>query len=161
MSARDDILARFTRQKPDAEQIRAVETSTKVFHAAASFVTDCTKPSREQSLALTALEEAKFWANQGIVLNGVPEDVPAPQGETLLAAEFNDGGDTDATTVGEYLAELLITLLTEEEGFSGKRPFGNSGWIADLEEAVGLDPEQLHAPTEYEPLFKAIREALK
>ncbi|MEV5068882.1 hypothetical protein MRBLMI12_000438 [Microbacterium sp. LMI12-1-1.1] len=79
---------------------------------------------------------------------------------SLLKAEFNDGGDTEATTVGEYIAELVIRVLTEEEGFSGKRPFGNSGWIGDLEEAIGLDPEEYHTPDEYEPLFAAIREAL-
>jgi hypothetical protein len=32
------------------------------------------------------------------------------------------------STIGGYLCELLITLLNKEEGFSGKRPFGNSGW---------------------------------
>lgn len=37
--------------------------------------------------------------------------------------------DAGAKTVGEYLAKLLKTLLEEEESFSGKRPFGNSGWI--------------------------------
>lgn len=32
-----------------------------------------------------------------------------------------------------YLKELLLALITEQEGFSGKRPFGNSGWTHDLE----------------------------
>lgn len=36
--------------------------------------------------------------------------------------------DTCAKTVGEYLKILLQTLWAEEESFSGKRPFGNSGW---------------------------------
>lgn len=40
--------------------------------------------------------------------------------------------DIDAETVGDYLKELLITILHEQEGFSGKRPFGNSGWIHEL-----------------------------
>lgn len=39
--------------------------------------------------------------------------------------------DSDAgknLSVREYLRELLLTLWREEDGFSGKRPFGNSGW---------------------------------
>jgi len=36
--------------------------------------------------------------------------------------------DADASTVRDYLKALLSTLWTEDEGFSGKRPFGNSGW---------------------------------
>lgn len=46
-----------------------------------------------------------------------------------LAKALNAPVDGDVTgTVRDYLAELLITLWEEEEGFSGKRPFGNSGW---------------------------------
>lgn len=40
--------------------------------------------------------------------------------------------DADARTVGHYLYTLLCTLWEEGEGFSGKRPFGNSGWEYDL-----------------------------
>ena len=31
-------------------------------------------------------------------------------------------------TIREFLRELLLALWEEGEGFSGKRPFGNSGW---------------------------------
>ena len=31
-----------------------------------------------------------------------------------------------------HLQELLLKLWQEGEGFSGKRPFGNSGWEYDL-----------------------------
>lgn len=41
----------------------------------------------------------------------------------------NDSGEG---TVGGYLLALLTELWREEEGFSGKRPFGNSGWQYDL-----------------------------
>lgn len=37
----------------------------------------------------------------------------------------NDG---NAATIREYFAELLSTLWFEGEGFSGKRPLGNSDW---------------------------------
>lgn len=40
--------------------------------------------------------------------------------------------DANAKNVGEYLHSLLFTLWEEGEGFSGKRPFGNSGWECDL-----------------------------
>lgn len=36
--------------------------------------------------------------------------------------------DAGAATVRGYLKALLSTLWSEEESFSGKRPFGNSGW---------------------------------
>ena len=35
-------------------------------------------------------------------------------------------------TVRSYLKTLLTRLWEEEELFSGKRPFGNSGWKYDL-----------------------------
>ena len=44
--------------------------------------------------------------------------------------------DADAKTVGEYLKKLLLTLWEEQEGFSGKRPFGNSGWDYELYTAL-------------------------
>lgn len=40
--------------------------------------------------------------------------------------------DIEAKTVREYLLTLLSTLWELEESFSGKRPFGNSGWQNDI-----------------------------
>ncbi len=76
MSARSDILDRFTRQSLGTAQIRAIESQTQDFHILAEDILDHTRPSREQSLALTALEEAKFWANQAIALHGLPQAPP-------------------------------------------------------------------------------------
>jgi hypothetical protein len=42
----------------------------------------------------------------------------------------------DPITLRAYLKELLLTVWDEEEGFSGKRPFGNSGWQHDLAGAL-------------------------
>ena len=39
-------------------------------------------------------------------------------------------------TLRDYFKELLETLIVEEEGFSGKRPFGNSGWFGDVVTAL-------------------------
>ncbi|HSE45047.1 MAG TPA: hypothetical protein VLA89_06930 [Gemmatimonadales bacterium] len=44
--------------------------------------------------------------------------------------------DSGATTVREYFQLLLKTLWKEGEGFSGKRPFGNSGWEWDFAQAL-------------------------
>lgn len=41
--------------------------------------------------------------------------------------------DAEAKTIRDYLKALLSTLWEEDEGFSGKRPFGNSGWKGDLQ----------------------------
>ncbi len=45
----------------------------------------------------------------------------------------------DAKTIGDYFATLLVVLLEDKEGFSGKRPFGNSDWIWDLYVALGAN----------------------
>lgn len=44
--------------------------------------------------------------------------------------------DASAFTVGDYLRALLTSLWDEEESFSGKRPFGNSGWKNDVYAAL-------------------------
>lgn len=40
--------------------------------------------------------------------------------------------DADAKTVGDYLIRLLSAVWNKNESFSGKRPFGNSGWQNEL-----------------------------
>lgn len=39
-------------------------------------------------------------------------------------------------TIKDYLKALLLTLWDKEEGFTGKRPFGNSGWTYSLYAAL-------------------------
>ncbi len=56
------------------------------------------------------------------------------------------GNDADADTIREYLIALLTKLWAEEEGFSGKRPFGSSGWSIELYQALvigGIIPGEL------------------
>lgn len=50
-----------------------------------------------------------------------------------IPMQDNDAG---AKTIGDYLKLLLLTLWDEEEGFSGKRPFGNSGWQYEIYKAL-------------------------
>lgn len=44
--------------------------------------------------------------------------------------------DAEAETIRDYLCHLLLTVWEEQESFSGKRPFGNSGWDYDLMETL-------------------------
>lgn len=50
-----------------------------------------------------------------------------------IPMQENDAG---AKTVGDYLKLLLLTLWDESDGFSGKRPFGNSGWQYEVYKAL-------------------------
>ena len=61
-----EITTRFTYHKPSREQRK---TYTELRHDAlqmAQFIVNKTPKCREQSLALTKLEEAIFWANAAI-----------------------------------------------------------------------------------------------
>lgn len=53
-------------------------------------------------------------------------------GSVVLAIRFYCDDLGKEVSIGEYLIELLTSLWSEGEGFSGKRPFGNSGWENDL-----------------------------
>jgi hypothetical protein len=48
--------------------------------------------------------------------------------QEILALPMQEN-DSGASTITGYFRALLTKLFEEEEGFSGKRPFGNSGWI--------------------------------
>lgn len=50
----------------------------------------------------------------------------------ILSLEIGGENDSGEPTVRGYLVALLRTLWHEGEGFSGKRPFGNSSWEYDL-----------------------------
>jgi hypothetical protein len=71
-----------------------------------------------------------------VLIDGV-KYVPMPDAPTdkglLDALEVRFDSDAgDNLTVSDYLRTLLMTLWEEGEGFSGKRPFGNSSWEFDL-----------------------------
>lgn len=50
----------------------------------------------------------------------------------ILELEFESTDLYRKITIRDFFKELLIALFQEGEGFSGKRPFGNSGWEFDL-----------------------------
>lgn len=49
----------------------------------------------------------------------------------VLDLPLEPSSDSGETTVRGYLIKLLEKVWNEQEGFSGKRPFGNSGWDCD------------------------------
>lgn len=55
--------------------------------------------------------------------------------EHVLSAPMPEN-DAKADTIRDYLVALLERLWSEGEGFSGKRPFGNSSWEYDLYRAL-------------------------
>lgn len=66
-------------------------------------------------------------------INYIPEKTLETNQELLLALEIRFDSDAgDNLTIREYLEKLLSTLWDKQERFSGKRPFGNSGWEYDL-----------------------------
>ena len=71
-----------------------------------------------------------------VIIDGVTyAPVPDPVTDKTVAAALEVRFDSDAgdnLTVRDYLRTLLETLWREGEGFSGKRPFGNSGWEHDI-----------------------------
>lgn len=65
-----DLEKRFTYHAPkDSEQINRFALIRKGAKDYAYDLKEMTPPSREQSLALTHLEEAVFWANAAIARN--------------------------------------------------------------------------------------------
>lgn len=55
--------------------------------------------------------------------------------EEALEIRFDSDAGKNLTLRG-YFCELLMALWVEGEGFSGKRPFGNSGWDHDIYRAL-------------------------
>ena len=59
-----------------------------------------------------------------------------PVWQRVLDAPMDESGnDAHAETIGEYLHILMETLWVDGN-FSGKRPFGNSGWKYEIYEAL-------------------------
>lgn len=50
----------------------------------------------------------------------------------VLDLKFKSNDLGKKVTIRQFFFELMKTLWIEQEGFSGKRPFGNSSWDGDL-----------------------------
>lgn len=58
--------------------------------------------------------------------------ITVEQARAVLDCPMEPGNAAGTATVRQYLTKLLEELWREEEGFSGKRPFGSSGWQSDV-----------------------------
>jgi hypothetical protein len=63
-------------------------------------------------------------------------DAAQMTGTQALEIRFESRDLGRVLTIRDYMKELLATLFREGEGFSGKRPFGNSGWEYDVIEPL-------------------------
>ena len=61
-------------------------------------------------------------------------DTPLDPADDPYGHEF--GG---ARTIREFFGNCMIMLWEEQDGFNGKRPYGNSGWATGLIFAVAKD----------------------
>lgn len=58
-------------------------------------------------------------------------------GAAVLACPMNPTtNDAEASSIRDYLVKLILGVWENGEGFSGKRPFGNSGWTFELAAAL-------------------------
>jgi len=64
-----DLEKRFTYHAPKATQPERYVALREAGKQLATLIAQCCPESREQSLAITKLEEAIFWANAGIARN--------------------------------------------------------------------------------------------
>lgn len=62
----EDIHNRFDHHAPDEERIKRHALIRSALREMAQIIVDNTPQGREQSTAVTKLEEAMFWANAGI-----------------------------------------------------------------------------------------------
>ena len=54
----------------------------------------------------------------------------------LLDLRFTSRDLDEELSIRDYMRRLLTVLFAEREGFSGKRPFGNSGWEYEIIEPL-------------------------
>lgn len=66
---RDRMENDFAYHAPDAEKARKHEAVRAAARAFARYVADACPEGREQSLAITKIEEAMFWANAALARN--------------------------------------------------------------------------------------------
>lgn len=78
-----DLDRRFTYHPPHGDQATRYETLRGEARVVARAILVLTPKSREQSLALTKLEEAVFWANAAIARNELPADSVASNTATI------------------------------------------------------------------------------
>lgn len=75
-----------------------------------------------------------------VIINGVqyiPTHTVENGGKVADALEYRFDSDAgENLSIRDYLHKLLHKLWSHGEGFSSKRPFGNSGWESDIYAAL-------------------------
>ncbi len=61
-----------------------------------------------------------------------PRITSRAEAEEVLCAQLRGDNDSGERTVREYFLAIAKKVWEDGEGFSGKRPFGNSGWNYDI-----------------------------
>jgi hypothetical protein len=77
----------------------------------------------------TATQDIIAYLINKSLIPGFPDKVfrTEPSAEEILNLKLGYN-DAHASTVREFMRKLLTKMWDEGEGFSGKKPFGNSGW---------------------------------
>lgn len=57
--------------------------------------------------------------------------------KAMLDVSFRHADFEEPVTFRVFFQQLLLALIRKEEAFSGKRPFGNSGWTYQFYKALG------------------------
>lgn len=83
-----------------------------------------------EPMALTWLVVGRIVPYEHEIVGEVEKAERDPTKDVLLVPMGKN--DAGAETVGDYLRTLLATLWSHEQGFNGKRPFGNSGWQSEV-----------------------------
>lgn len=66
----------FTNHKPTDEGVKLIEQNRSVFKALSRHLINTVPEGREQSLALTNLEQALFWANAAVARVHTDDEKP-------------------------------------------------------------------------------------
>lgn len=89
------------------------------------FIREFESDGGKPGVFLLATREVAEWRTKTKVLTSTPTS------DDILNCPMQEN-DAGAKTVREYLLSLAKQVWIEEEGFSGKRPFGNSGWSHEV-----------------------------
>lgn len=89
--------------------------------------------------------------------------------DKILDLKFFSSDLREDMTIREFLQRLLLTLFEEQDGFSGKRPFGNSCWDGDIIVCLiqnkiisgKVDGDNYLEDYKYDEYWKVISEAIK
>lgn len=88
MSA-EEIARRFRYRAATPEQVQRMGRITEAAIAFAVLVTENAGPGRETSLAITNIEQAKFWANLQVMHNPVDAGAAAPVSKAKLTPHWS------------------------------------------------------------------------